>query len=116
MEAKRTGGESKKCICRLERRQFPQLSADDPAVAEIEPAVELLLPPAALDKDRAGLLAQVEQLNDVGERKIAQIALKCHNRPTGRRPQASGRRLRSQLQVAEQVRIATCDMRHAKVY
>src|SRR4029079_18282910 len=71
MKAERATSKGEEGIGCLKRRQLAKLRADDLAVAEVEPAVELLLATLALDKDRAGLLAEIKQLNDVGERKIA---------------------------------------------
>src|SRR4051794_4154452 len=70
VEAEGARDECKERIDGFERRKLAKLRTDDLAIAEIQPAIDLLLTTLTLHKNRAGLLAQIQQLNDVGERKI----------------------------------------------
>jgi len=72
--------ERKEGVDGFKRRKLAKLRADNLAVAEIQPAVDLLLATQTLHKDRPGLLAQVQQLYNIGEREITQVALQCHSR------------------------------------
>src|SRR5215216_4046958 len=86
VEAERARGEREEGIDGFERRKLAELCANDLAVAEMQPAIELLLTTHTLHKDCAGLLAQIQQLNNIGEREITQVALQCHDCPTERMP------------------------------
>jgi len=79
VEAERTGGKGEEGVGSFEWREVAHLRADNFTVAKIEPAFHLLLAAPALEKDGASLFAEIYQLNNIGEMKLAQIAFECHN-------------------------------------